>query len=403
MVYGGTQARPAAGGTPPSTPTGVTSITADSAATVSFLAPASPGSGAITTYTVTPYIAGVAQAPTTTAAGSAGSITGSNGNTYLQIPANGLTNSTAYTFSVHASNAFGGGAESAQSGANTPLSGLVFGDDFGGPAGGPIDPEWYVYSRCGFIAQSEIEWYLPSQVTLDGSSNLLLTAQKTAHSGTSYPSDGNTFRNQSWISGACQGNTRSYAPAADINTMTFESRFQICPDIAGGMWPGLLWLEGTDFQTAWKTDPAQGSWNTTGKAEIDIAEFGSTGQSSPAVSTSSYLSNLSTGTGFIPEGGTATSTGTDFSAAMHVFSVTWKGTSAQANRAVKWWRDAPYVSGTGPSGGTNTTSLTNNAAIPVQSSCAFFLLLYLQIIAGAATATQSCVIDYVRVYDQNLG
>ena len=40
------------------------------------------------------------------------------------------------------------------------------------------------------------------------------------------------------------------------------------------MWPGLLWLEGTGYLTAWKTDPAQSGWDTTGKAEIDVAEFG---------------------------------------------------------------------------------------------------------------------------------
>ena len=34
----------------------------------------------------------------------------------------------------------------------------------------------------------------------------------------------------------------------------------------------------------------------------------------------------------------------------------------------------------------------------------FFLMLYLQIEWGCtATATHSCYVDYVRVYDQNLG
>ena len=108
------------------------------------------------------------------------------------------------------------------------------------------------------------------------------------------------------------------------------------------MWPGLLWMEGTDYLTAWKTDPYQAGWNTTGKAELDLAEFGSTGQSSP--STSTFLSNISTGTGFIPMGGSAYS-GSDYSAAMHVFSATWKGTSSQSTRAVKWYVDAPYVAG----------------------------------------------------------
>jgi hypothetical protein len=390
---------PGPSGTPPSAPSSATVVTKDAGATVSFLAPASPGSGSITSYTVTPYIAGVAQAPATTAVGSAGSITGSNGSTYVQCPATGLTNGTAYTFTVHASSSAGAGPESAATGAGTPRAGLVYGDDFNGTL---VDPEWYVYNRCGYIAQSEVEWYLPSQVTLDGSGNMLLTASTPGHTGPSYPSDGNTTRAQPWLSGACQSNTRSYAPSADGNTMTFETRFQICPGIAGGMWPGLLWLEGTFYQAAWKTDPFQSGWDLTGKAELDIAEFGSSGQTSPAQSVTSFLSNLSTGSGFTPESGVAPGGAVDYSAAQHVFSATWKGTSVAANRAVKWYVDAPYVSGTGPSGGTLVTSVPsiNNAQIPVQSSCAFFLNLYLQIRSTGASSPQACTIDYVRIYDE---
>ena len=55
------------GGTPPGAPTAVTSVTKDAGATVSFLAPAVSGDVPITSYTATPYIAGVAQTPVTTA------------------------------------------------------------------------------------------------------------------------------------------------------------------------------------------------------------------------------------------------------------------------------------------------------------------------------------------------
>lgn len=359
----------------PSAPSNVTSITKDAAATVSFLAPASPGTSSITSYTVTPYIAGVAQSPTTTAVGSAGSVTGSNGNTYVQVPATGLANSTAYTFSVHASNSHGAGPESAQSGANTPLSGLVFGDDFNGAASGPIDPEWWVYSRCGYIAQSEIEWYLPSQCVLDGSSNLKLTAQHTSHSGPSYPSDGNTVRNQSWISGACQGNTKTFNPAGG-NTMTFEARQQVCADAGNGFWPGLFWLEGSNYLTAWKTDPLQSGWDTTTSAEIDIAEWPS-GQSG---ATQYVMSSWTTGSPDSAAPGGAV----DFSAGMHVFSMQWK-----PGVSVKFFLD----------GGLQHTAASN---IPANGAD-FFLLLYLQMVAGGPTTTESCLIDYVRVYDQNLG
>ena len=367
-------------GNPPSAPSNVTSITADSSATLSFLAPASLGSGPVTSYTATPYVSGVAGTPTTTAAGSATSITGSNGNTYVQIPCTGLTNSTAYTFTVYASNALGGaGPESAQSGTNTPLSGLVFGDDFNGAASGPLDPEWYVYSRCGFIAQSEVEWYLPSQCVLDGSGNLALTAVHTSHTGPSYPSDGNTVRTQPWISGACQSNVKTWAPSPSTNTMTFEVRTQICANISP-MWPGLVWLEGQDFLTQWKTDPAQGAWDTSGKAEIDIQEW----NPGAGGSTTTVLNTCFTGgTGF---NGSASIGGGDFSAGMHVFQAQWK-----PGVSVKWFID-----------GTQKNSFTTAAQIP-DSTCRFFLLIYLQVLAGTPTTTQTCLVDYVRVFNQNLG
>jgi hypothetical protein len=360
-------------GTTPSAPANVTSITKDAGATLSFLAPSSAGTSSITSYTATPYIAGVAQTPTTTAVGSAGSITGSNGNTYVTIPCTGLTNSTAYTFSVHASSAVGAGTESAASGANTPLAGLVFGDDFNGPASGPIDPEWWVYNRCGYIAQAEVEWYLPSQTVLDGSSNLLLKATKTPHSGVSYPSDGNTVRNQTWLSGACQSNTRTYNPTSG-NTMTFEGKYQICPDIAGGMWPGMFWLVGGLRLNDWKTDPLQNGWDATTQAEIDIAEWNPSQTSSPDNyanvtwnSSSPDLFNVNTAT--------------NFSAAQHVYQVQWKpGVSCV------YFRDGTQthasVAGNVPAAGAN-----------------FFLLLYLQIIAGSATADNTITIDYIRVFD----
>jgi hypothetical protein len=230
-----------------------------------------------------------------------------------------------------------------------------------------------VYNRCGYIAQSEVEWYLPGQVTLDGASNLLLTATKTAHSGPSYPSDGNTVRNQTWLSGACQSNARTFKPTGS-NTMTFEAKQQVCPDIGGGMWPGLFWLEGTDYLTAWKTDPLQSGWDNAGKAEIDVAEFNPTQVFDPShylnnswISSSPYVASLAPGI--------------DLSAALHVFTVKWKPGSF-----VTFYRDGVQT-------GTTTTEVP--AATP-----GFFLLLYLQIIAGTATATQSCKIDYVRVYDQ---
>lgn len=356
----------------PSQPSNVTSITKDAGATVSFYAPSNTGSGAITSYTVTPYIAGSPQTQTTVAVGSLTSLADSRGGTALQANVTGLTNSTAYTFTVAASNGAGPGPESVASGANTPLSGLVFGDDFNGPASGPVDPEWWIYNRCGYIAQSEVQWYLPSQCVLDGSGNLALTAVHTGHSGTSYPSDGNTTRNQTWISGACQSNAKTWAPSAG-NTMTFEARQQVCANPGNGYWPGLFWLVGQGYLSAWKTDPLQSSTDDTTHAEIDVAEWPS---STPA---GDYAANVYTSSSN-PQ---FAHPGIDLSAAMHIYQARWK-----PGGTVTFWMD-----------GTQRVTANNAPA----SGAQMMLLIYLQMLAGGSTATESCLIDYIRVYDQNLG
>jgi hypothetical protein len=363
----------------PAAPSNVTSIAKDAAATVSWL---HSGAG-VTSWTITPYISTTPQTPTTIAPGSTTSITKWDGNVYTQGAVTGLANSTAYTFTVKANGSSGSSAESAQSGANTPLSGLVFGDDFNGPANGPLDPEWFVYNnRCGYLAQSEVEAYKADHCALDGSGNLKLTGEHVSYTVPRYPSDPSYPGNitQPWTSGACQSNTKTWAPSTG-NTMTFEVRQQICPGISGGMWPGLLWLEGQDFLAAWKTDPDQTGWNTTGKAEIDVAEWNPpTVGGTTNYGTNSYTSGTSSPSGYT----NVVSAGSDLSAAMHVFQARWK-----PGVSVSFWGD-----------GTQTTSETS--AVPA-SGAAFFLLIYLQILSGSASSPQSCLVDYVRVYDQNLG
>jgi Fibronectin type III domain len=358
-------------GDPPGPPTAVTSITRDAGATVSFRAPSSSGSGSITHYVVTPYIGGSAQSATTVAVASLAQLTGSDGNTYQQASVTGLTNSTAYTFTVKARNSYGDSTESAASAANTPLAGLVFGDDFNGPADGPIDPEWWVYTRCGFLNQSEVQYYLPSQVRLDGAGSLQLIADHTSYTGPKYPSAGGGSITQPWRSGAVQSNTKTWAPASG-NTMTYEARFQVCPDAGGAMWPGLLWLEGQDYLDAWKTDPAQ-TWNSTGKAEIDVAEFFT-------VSAGNFINGVNSGSWTQQY----YDSGLDLTAGMHAYSAQWK-----PGVRVRFLFD-----------GAQTWLTTSN--VPA-SGCQFFLLLYLQIVAGSAASPQHCSVDYVRVYDQNLG
>jgi hypothetical protein len=97
--------------TAPGAPTAVNATAGNASATVSWAAPPS-GNSPITSYTVTPYIGTVAQPPTT--------ITGSPPATGTAIT--GLTNATAYTFTVSATNAVGAGPASAASNSVTPTT-----------------------------------------------------------------------------------------------------------------------------------------------------------------------------------------------------------------------------------------------------------------------------------------
>jgi hypothetical protein len=100
--------------TAPAAPSGVSASPGNGSATVSWTAPSSGGSP-ITSYTVTPYIGGTPQQATT--------VTGSPPATSATVT--GLTNGTAYTFTVSATNAVGTGPASAPSNAVTPSATVV--------------------------------------------------------------------------------------------------------------------------------------------------------------------------------------------------------------------------------------------------------------------------------------
>ncbi len=96
--------------TPPGAPTNVGGSTGDGSVALTWTAPTSSGSSPITGYRVTPYIGGTAQTPVPT------------GSTATNFTVTGLTNGTAYTFTVAAINAVGTGPESAASSPITPAA-----------------------------------------------------------------------------------------------------------------------------------------------------------------------------------------------------------------------------------------------------------------------------------------
>jgi hypothetical protein len=94
--------------TVPDAPTSVVGTKGNAQVSVAFTAPTNNGGTAITTYTVTPYAGAIAGTPIT-----------QNTN---PIVVTGLTNGTAYTFTVIANNALGASAASTASSAVTPIA-----------------------------------------------------------------------------------------------------------------------------------------------------------------------------------------------------------------------------------------------------------------------------------------
>src|SRR5215831_14530269 len=125
----------AAGATVPGAPRGVAGTPGNQTIALTWRAPSSDGGAAITSYRITPYIGGTAQTPITT--GSAG----------LSYTVTGLTNGTAYTFTVAATNSVGTGPDSNPSAADTPR--------------GPPDPPTGVTGTPG-NASVVLSWTAPA-------------------------------------------------------------------------------------------------------------------------------------------------------------------------------------------------------------------------------------------------
>ena len=108
----------------------------------SWIAPSDDGGSALTGYVVTPYIAGVAQAPIDFT------------STATTEVVSGLSDGTAYTFTVAASNVMGQGPASVASGAVIPATvpgapTTVTAAALGGAGSGQVEVSWTAPSSDG--------------------------------------------------------------------------------------------------------------------------------------------------------------------------------------------------------------------------------------------------------------
>ena len=146
---------------------GVNAVAGNGQATVWWTAP-SDGGSAISSYTVTPYVGGVAQAPQTFTASATSQVV------------SGLTNGTSYTFRVTATNAVGPSPPSAPSGAVAPIApslSITGGAQAGRPEQG--DQIIVTYSPAPTPSAFYAAWSTTSHPTLDDS-NVVVTGTQPA-------------------------------------------------------------------------------------------------------------------------------------------------------------------------------------------------------------------------------
>jgi beta-glucanase (GH16 family) len=248
-----------------------------------------------------------------------------------------------------------------------PKTGLVWQDEFDGPAGTSFDrTKWAADVGGDGFGNQEREFYTtrPENVALDGDGHLVITARAEPASST----------DQCWY-GKCQY-TSARLKTVGLFSRTygrFEARIRI--PRGQGIWPAF-WMLGDDIGTV--------GWPTSG--EIDIME--NIGRE-PAVVHGTLHGPGYSGAGGIGRADTLSSGA--YADDFHIYAVEW-----QPNE-IRWYVDGRQYHRMTPSNIPSGTRWVFEHP--------FFLLLNLAVGGGwpgdpdaSSTFPQQMIVDYVRVY-----
>lgn len=240
----------------------------------------------------------------------------------------------------------------------TPGNRLVWAEEFDGPAGSvPLATRWgFDVGTDWGNAQLEYDTARPTNVSLDGSGHLAITARRESYLGSAYTSGRINTRGRFETTGG-----------------RIEARIQL--PTGRGIWPAF-WLLGSDIGTV--------GWPACG--EIDVMEY--RGQEPAVVHGSLHGPGYSGGNArtrayTLPSG--------RFDTGFHVFAIEWTSSS------ITWLVDGtPYYAATPSSLPSGTRWVFDRP---------FFILLNVAVggnYVGPPDAgtvfPQTMLVDYVRVY-----
>lgn len=341
--------------TVPSTPTSVSATAGNATATVNWSAPNNGGS-VITGYTVTPFIAGVAQ--------TAQVVTGAPPATTATV--SGLTNGTAYTFRVTAANAVGSGTQSNASSTVTPS----------GPPGAPTNVTGVAGNQAVYVS-----WIAPASTGGSAITNYTVTrsvngvSQGTTSAGTATAvtisglTNGTTYtftvtatnaRGASPASAASAG-IRPFAMfvqglgvrGTTVSTLTATPASNLT---AGNRLVVMVGVKGTTTTTAQSVSDAAGN------TYVKVAQFRGTG-SNATTEMSVWTAPITAGAGTRP----VVTARSSASATMAITVTEYAGLSTAAGLAAidqsRTGTGSATISGTAQSGATGATTGPGHLAI----------------------------------------
>lgn len=266
----------------------------------------------------------------------------------------------------------------------TPSSSFVFDEEFNSAS---LDTSvWTPMNRCGDINnQQELERYQPAQCTVNGGT-LHLTAQP----------NGGVVCNDFNLDGSIRHTFTTSYDSCMVQTKSFNFQFgtlefRVLSTNPGlGTWPGSLWLEGANCQSAnvftadnMASNGGLGNcnWPTVGSEEIDPCEI----KSSDAQPNTQVWQNTFSSTGVSSPEFSSQTPWSDPTVNWHVCKIVWNTDS------VTWFVD-----------GVQTRQILKSNGDPVPQGSLFLLI---NVAIGGegssppnpANFPQTMQIDYVRV------